>query len=115
MAVKVKRKRVTAAGSTNLTLVKGGSALLFGYRFTNHAASARYVKLYNKATAPVLAEDTPVEVISLPAGATIVVPPNKDLAVRHPLGLGYSIVNDAGDTGTTAATANDVIGVIWYI
>lgn len=98
--------RVVAAATTNVTLVKDAPSVLSGFLLTNLSAAAKYVKIYDKATAPVLATDTPVATIALPAGAVATFP--VDLGLTK--GFGYAITGAAADDDATAVAANDVIG-----
>jgi len=96
-----------AAAGTNGALVKTGVTSVGSINIINAAASARYVKLYNKATAPVVGTDVPVKTFMVPASATIS-PELGAAGLRFSLGLGVAITGGLVDTDTTAVTANDV-------
>ena len=70
------------------------------------------MKLYNKASAPVVASDTPVY--------TIPIPPFGGVAVSFPTGIAFStgiaygIVGGVADTNSTNTAADDVHGVLLY-
>ena len=99
--------RLVAANTTNATLLKGGPAVLLGVTVTNAGAAARYVKTYNKATAPTVGTDVPVQVFGLAAGVSQTYSyPN---GYPYSIGLGFGIVNLPADSDTTAPTAGDVI------
>ena len=73
---------------------------------TNDAAATRYVKIYDKLTAPTSA-DTPKLTIRVPASTTlpVAVPTT---GVLFTLGLGVRCVTGRADNDNTDATANDV-------
>lgn len=99
----------SAAGSTNITVVKGAPTKLLAGSVKNTSAAVRYVKFYNKATVPVLASDTPVFKVALSAGETFRI---ADLVgiVGHTfeLGFGYALTTGAADNDATAVTADDL-------
>lgn len=55
--------------SNNLANIKNAAGSLFEISVSNPTATAAYVKLYNKASAPVVASDVPVLTIAIPATA----------------------------------------------
>jgi len=107
--------RRLATADTNLAVVKGSAGRVYAYTISNTTASAKYVRLYNKATAPVPASDNALIL------RTIMVPANGIAAHQVMAGLaGFTsgIAIDAtgavGDTDTTALAANDLIISIDY-
>lgn len=98
---------LSAAASTNATLVKDGRTALKGIQGYNAAAAARYLKLYNKTSAPTVGTDTPVKTIYLPANTAFVLdfPHGYDFS----LGLGFAITGAAADNDTTACAAGDIL------
>lgn len=62
---------VVSAASTNAASVKSSAASLFEITVSNPTATAIYVKLYNKASAPTVGTDVPVLTIPVAAGATV--------------------------------------------
>lgn len=105
--------RVKAAATINATVVKASQANLLGLHLYNNTASAKFLKLYNKATAPAVASDTPV--------MTIPIPPNNFVSLTHDIGinfaagLAYVITGAIGDTDATATAVDDVTGGIFYV
>lgn len=99
---------ISAAASTNGTSVKGSAGNVFRIRGYNAAAALRYLKLYNKASAPTVGTDVPVLTIALPPTAAF----DFDLggADGHyfSAGIAYAITGAAADNDTTALTAGDV-------
>lgn len=106
--------KVFAAATVNNTLVAAGVRQVVGGLLSNVAAYAVYLKLYDKATAPVAGTDIPVMTIALPAGGTPV--PLSGLSEGHTftLGLGYAITKLIADTDTTVVVAGDARGVILF-
>lgn len=94
--------------------IKASSGALTGYFISNlHATAVRYVKLYNKATAPTVGTDVPV--------ITIPLQPKVSANVSfsdHPLfnaGIGIGATTGIADNDTGAPDANDVVVNIYYI
>lgn len=101
---------VSAANSTNATSAKASRAKLFGVTGYNAAAAARYLKVYDKASAPTVGTDTPKMTITLPATtAFAIMMPER--GVLFPTGLAYAMTVNAADNDTTALTAADVTGL----
>jgi hypothetical protein len=105
--------KVAAANTANSTLVKTGAVSLTGISLTNKSSGIIYFKFYNKATAPTVGTDVPVLVIGLPATSTTM--HHWPEGIPFSLGLGYGIVTDVTDAGTTAVAANDVVGGVFYL
>jgi len=102
--------RIVSLATTNLGVIKASSAELGFLWAVNLNAAVRYLKLYNKASNPTLASDTPVWTLPIPASATgagFVLPiPEGALFAT---GLAYAIVVNVGDTDATAVAANEII------
>lgn len=103
--------RIASLATTNEGVIKNSTCRLGFMTISNGTSSPRYVKLYNKATAPVLASDTPVLVIAVPggdygAGTNLPIPAN-GLAFTN--GLAIAITGGIGDTDATAVGANEVV------
>lgn len=105
---------VTSAASTNATSVKASAGTLYSITASNTAASARYLKLYNKASAPTVGTDVPVLTITLAASSTVNVPFGA-LGHRFGTGIALAITGAAGDSDTTAIGANEVKVLSAYI
>jgi hypothetical protein len=100
-----------AAGSDNATCIKAGNTRLRGVTIHNASAAVRYVKFYDKATAPA-STDTPVLRFYIPAGGTLA----RHFAGGFPFaaGLGFRTVNLQADNDATAVTAGDLVLNIEY-
>ena len=105
---------VSAGGSTNATLVNGGYTKLHYITLTCAAAAAKFLKVYDKASAPTVGTDTPIATFQLvPTGINggrneI----NFDANPIHlKLGLAYALTGVLADNDTTALTAADVVAM----
>ena len=102
---------LNSAASTNATLVATGSTGVSSLYATNQGGAVAFLKLYNKATAPVVGTDIPVMIIDLAAATTV---PGKHNLIagmspfRFPLGLGLAITGGFADSDTTAVAAGQV-------
>lgn len=103
---------LNSAATTNGALIITGTSGLTSLYATNIGETAAFVKLYNKATAPVVGTDIPEMVIPIPAanaGFPGVASPNLGfITLRFPLGLGIAVTGAAPDTDTTAVAAGQV-------
>jgi hypothetical protein len=89
-----------------------GTSGLQAFYASNIGATAAIVKLYNKATAPVVGTDTPEMIIPVPA-AVGGVPGFAEITPgfnghRFALGLGIAITGGMADSDTTAVAAGQV-------
>lgn len=95
---------VTTAASTNASSQKATAGNLFELTLSNPTATATYVKLYNKATAPTVGTDTPVLTIPVAAGALVTLqfgPQGK----RFTTGIAMAVTAAAAATDTAVAVA----------
>ena len=104
---------LNSAATTNANLIQAGTTRLTGFVLNNAAIAAKFVRFYNNATAPVPGTDTPVLVVSLGIGATVILPPAEGMV--FPLGLGIAITNLAAVLDNTAVAAGDVQALVSYI
>ncbi len=103
---------LNSAASTNGALIITGTSGLHAFYATNEGASATYVKLYNKATAPAVGTDVPEMIIPVPAAAGgvpgVAMVPIGYQGFRFALGLGIAITGAAAHTDQTAVAAGQV-------
>jgi hypothetical protein len=100
----------SAAASVNATLVRAGAGRVYQINGVNAASGATvvYIKLYDKATAPVVGTDVPVYTLACDGNK----PFQFDLGgFQFALGIGYGLTTAAADNGTTALTAGDILGL----
>lgn len=105
---------VNSAASTNATVVKASAGTVYNVTASNVNASPRYLKLYNKATAPTVGTDVPLITIAIPATSTVAV----NFGVtghRFATGVGLAITAGAADSDTAAVGANEVKVLTAYI
>lgn len=100
---------VSAAASTNPTLAKASAGTLHNIHGYNTSATAKYLKLYNQATAPTVGTDIPIITIAIPPTAAFAIDyPNTYFFTR---GIAYALTGAAADADTTALVAGDVVGL----
>lgn len=97
---------LSATADVNATLVKGSSGAVHRVQGYNNNAAARFLKLYDKATAPSQA-DTPRKTIRLAPTANF----DYELHDSYQLGIGYRITTAAADNDTGALTAGDIVAM----
>jgi hypothetical protein len=91
--------------------IKSTPGEVAGWYLSNQAASVRYVKLYDKATAPT-SGDTPRLTLGIPANsaANVLAPAGVDFTV----GIGIRGTTGVADNDTGAPTVNDLIVNLFY-
>lgn len=98
----------SAAASTNATVAKASAGDLWSIHGVNAAAAVRFLKIYNKATAPTVGTDTPVMTFGLVAGQAFDI----DCYGHYfSAGISWALTVNAADADTTALTAGDVVGM----
>ena len=102
------KHRLIAAATTNATSVKATAGQLYVVHAYNVSAAVKYLKLYNKASAPTVGTDTPVETHAIAAGAAL----RLDFTEHgNPFatGIAYALTGGGADADTTALAAGDVV------
>ena len=105
---------INSAATTNATSVKNSAGTVYGLVISNTNAAARYVKLYNKSSAPTVGTDVPVLTIVVPGGSVVSVMCG-DLGLRFGTGIALAITAAAGDTDTTAVAAGEIKVATSYV
>lgn len=95
----------TAAANQDATLIKAAPGAIAGIYATNTNAARRYLKLYDKSTAPTSA-DTPAAIFTLEPGTTSAFEP--PAGINFVNGIGFRITTGVADADATAATAGDI-------
>lgn len=99
---------LSAAASVNSTLVKSSRGRVFRIAGFNANAAARYLKLYNKATAPTVGTDTPVWTEYLAPTSKFSI----DLGgLYFATGIGFGLTTAGADADTGALTAADILAM----
>lgn len=105
-------QRLKSAASTNATSVKNAAGTLACIHIFNANAALRYLKLYNKASAPTVGTDVPVMTIPVPAGSVRSV--NIDGGLAFATGIAYAMTTGIADTDTGAVAVDDLTGFLAY-
>lgn len=100
--------KLVSGSTTNATSVKGSGGTLQYLHAANSGAGWAYLKIYNKASAPTVGSDTPVQVFGLPPGAGFNVPLGAQ-GCRLATGIAYAVTGGAADSDTTAVASNQVV------
>jgi hypothetical protein len=106
--------RLISAATTNATSVKTAQGNLFSVHVHNINAAARFIKFYDKASAPTVGTDTPVATFYIgPTTAIrdIVFPEGMSFA----LGIAYALTALIADSDTTAVGANETVVNLTYL
>jgi len=103
-----------STADNNAASIKGSAGTVYSVQATSLNAAVRYVKLYNKATAPTCGTDTPVVRLAVPpssaAGPALTFP----VGAAFPLGIGICIVTGITDADNTATAASEQLVNITY-
>lgn len=102
---------IISAATTNATSIKSSAGNLFFLSASNTNASPRYLKLYNKASAPTVGTDVPVLVFLIP-GNTAGAGTNLGINIgglRFTTGIALALTTGAADTDNTAVALNEII------
>ena len=105
------RARIVSAASTNATSVKASAGNLYHVTVGNVSAGIKFLKLYDKASAPTVGTDTPIVTIPIPIGGFSEA---YDFPIPFAVGIAYAITGAIADSDTTAVAANDVHGLVLY-
>lgn len=93
-------------------VITTGPGVIHGYYFYNTTASARSVKVFDKASAPRMTGDRPRLNLILPAnGAASLWAPR---GIHFATGIGIAVTTGAGDYDNTAGSAGDVIANVFW-
>lgn len=105
-----------SANSNNSTLVKAGAGTIISVQACNINAAVRYIKLYDKATAPTCGTDVPVYRLLIPVNNCT--PPiplgGTNNQAQYSLGLGYCVVTGITDADNTSVAASEILWNICY-
>jgi hypothetical protein len=99
----------------NATAVKGSPAKLTILNIVNGAATLRYFKIYNKASAPTVGTDIPLITITLPTGSSSFTLP-AFIGIDFSVGLSFACTLGVADADTTPFTVvGEVTAMLAYI
>lgn len=105
--------KANSAATTNATSVKNAAGTLAMLIASNMSASWRYLKFFNKASAPTVGTDTPIMTIPLQPNSTMAMP--MAIAMRFATGIAYAITAGLADSDATAIGANEVVINLLYV
>jgi hypothetical protein len=106
--------KTVSAASTNATSVKASAGQIYSIQCFNLNAAARYLKLYNKASAPTVGTDTPVKTLLIPgntAGAGFIFDTH---GLEFTTGIAFALTTGIADSDTAAVAANEIVVNIDY-
>lgn len=106
-------RRVRSAASNNLTSVKASAGCIHAIQVGSPSTGLKYLKIYDKASAPVVASDTPILTITVAASSST--PVNLGpTGLACSSGIAFAIVAGEADTDSTNVAAGDVHATIIY-
>jgi len=103
--------RTLSANNTTGIVVKASAGQVYTIIAHNTNAAARFLKIYNKATAPTVGTDTPVMTLPIPgntAGAGFVMDVG-GMGIAFATGIGIGITTGVADADTGAPAANECV------
>lgn len=107
--------RLIASATVNATSVKTSAGKIVGGFIHNLSASTKYLKFYNKASAPTVGTDTPVITVPIAPNEKVTFASVNDLVgIYFSTGLAYAVTGALADNDTTALVANDVVVFLNY-
>lgn len=107
--------RLQSAATTNATVVKAAAGRIVGGIILNTGASISYLKLYAKATAPVVGTDVPVFTIPLVPNVPVSIAALFDgYGLYIATGISYALTKNYADADTTAVGAGEVTVQLTY-
>lgn len=98
---------LVSAASNNASNIKNSAGMIYGYEIYNSNAAVRFVKLYNKASTPNPASDTPFRTIAVPPGGRAHFHTTTGLLLGT--GISLATVTGIGDTDNTSVGVNDLV------
>lgn len=101
---------VTVATAPAGVSLKATAGNVYAVTASNVTASAIYLKLYNKASAPTLASDIPLITIPVPANSCVPIEFGR-LGLRFATGIAYVVTGGIAATDTVAVTAGSQITI----
>ena len=105
---------LNSAATTNAVAVKASAGTVYAVAVTNTSATVKYLKIYNKATAPTVGTDVPL--ITIPIAPTAIANITwADKGLRFATGIGIATTTGIAHTDTNAVAANDLQITISFI
>jgi hypothetical protein len=107
--------KLISLATTNAVSLKNSGGNLYSVLAIGLTSTVRYLKLYNKASAPTVGTDIPVMTIPVPAntqGAGVALA--FSIGVNFTAGIAFAITSGSADSDTGAVGAGDVILNLTY-
>ena len=108
--------RLLSAATTNAQSIKASAGQVYAIYAHNTNAAVRFLKIYNKASAPTVGTDTPVLTLPIPgntAGAGFVLDTG-GMGIAFATGIASATTTGVADTDTGAVAANEVVFNLLY-
>lgn len=106
------KSKTIATASTNATSVKASAGKLIAGAIVNTTAATIYFKLYNKASAPTVGTDVPVESYPIPAGGALYLTQAYDQwGSSFTTGIAFAITGAAADNDATNIGAGPIVNL----
>lgn len=102
---------VNSLNTTNDALIRGYQTALVSLTACNNGAANAFIKIFDKATAPISGTDTPIMVFTV--GPSQFISFTGSLPIK--LGLGIAITNLVADLDNTAVAAGQVKISLQYL
>lgn len=94
-----------ATATTNETVVKAVVGQVYSIYANNTNAAVRYLKLYNKATVPIVGTDVPAMTLAIPAAGVVAMDVSCGLAFSA--GIAFALTAGVAATDIAAVAANE--------
>lgn len=109
-------QKLISAASTNATSVKASAGQVYTVIAHNTNAAVRYLKLYNKASAPTVGTDVPFLTLPIPgnaAGAGFVLDTG-GIGIAFGTGIAMALTTGVSDVDSGAVAANEIVVNVLY-
>jgi|TARA_R110002020_G_scaffold75935_4_gene192985 hypothetical protein len=103
--------KVISAASTNLDFIKKGGGSVYAINLHNNTSSDMFVRLFDKASAPVNA-DIPAAIFCIAADSYLDV--SLPIGIAFKLGIGMNLTTGSANGNASAVGAGDVVGNIFW-
>ena len=99
--------KLTSAATTNATSSKASAGSLFEITADNFTAAIKWLKLYDKASAPTVGTDVPILTVPIPINSSVSLNFG-ELGKRFTIGIAFALTGAQAVSDTTAIAAGDV-------
>ena len=103
--------KIISTASTNLDFIKKGGGSVYSISLHNNTSSDVFVRLFDKASAPVNA-DIPAAIFCVAADSYLDV--SLPIGIAFKLGIGMNLTTGSANGNTNAVGAGDVVGGIFW-